>query len=64
MEKSVKELFRRYEKLFRMALADEVDMDEVVSSYAAAFVAASPAGGPGGVELSAGRNIRPSYRYV
>ncbi|MDP2334462.1 MAG: nuclear transport factor 2 family protein [Reyranella sp.] len=44
MENSVKELFERYAKLFRMALADEVDMDEVASSYAAAFVAASPAG--------------------
>lgn len=44
METSVKKLFERYEKLFRMALADEVDMDEVASSYAAAFVAASPAG--------------------
>src|SRR5688500_2521552 len=44
MENSVKKLFERYEKLFRMALMDEVDMDKVASSYAAAFVAASPAG--------------------
>jgi hypothetical protein len=44
MENSVKELFERYGKLFRMALTDEVDMDKVASSYAAAFVAASPAG--------------------
>src|SRR5688572_6974523 len=44
MENSVKALFERYEKLFRMALASEVDMDKVASSYAAAFVAASPAG--------------------
>jgi hypothetical protein len=44
LENSVKELFERYEKLFRMALTDEVDMDKVASSYAAAFVAASPAG--------------------
>ena len=44
MENSVKALFERYEKLFRMALMGEVDMDKVASSYAAAFVAASPAG--------------------
>lgn len=44
MENSVRELFGRYEKLFRMALTGNVDMDEVASSYAAAFVAASPAG--------------------
>jgi hypothetical protein len=50
MENSVKELFERYEQLFRMALTDEVDMDTVASSYAAAFVAASPAG------VSVGRN--------
>ena len=50
MEKSVRELFERYEKLFRRALGGEADMDEVVSSYAAAFVAASPAG------INVGRN--------
>jgi len=50
MEKSVKQLFERYEKLFRMALGGEADMDEVVSSYARAFVAASPAG------VNVGRN--------
>lgn len=44
VENSVKELFERYGKLFRMALTDEVDMDKVALSYAAAFVAASPAG--------------------
>jgi hypothetical protein len=44
MEKSVRDLFERYEKLFRMALAGEVNMDKVASSYAAAFVAASAAG--------------------
>jgi hypothetical protein len=44
MENNVKELFERYENLFRMALTDAVDMDKVASSYAAAFVAASPAG--------------------
>src|SRR5438874_7377469 len=50
MENGVKELFERYGKLFRMALTDQVDMDKVASSYAAAFVAASPAG------VSVGRN--------
>jgi hypothetical protein len=44
MENSVRELFERYEKLFRAALTDEVGMDQVASSYAAAFVAGSPAG--------------------
>jgi hypothetical protein len=38
MENSVKELFERYGQLFRMALTDEVDMDKVAASYAAAFV--------------------------
>ncbi|WP_119271707.1 nuclear transport factor 2 family protein [Taklimakanibacter deserti] len=50
MEKSVGELFERYEKLFRRALGGEADMDEVTSSYAGAFVAASPAG------VNVGRN--------
>ncbi|WP_375293185.1 hypothetical protein [Bradyrhizobium sp. sGM-13] len=50
MEKNVKDLFEHYENLFRTALRDQVDMDEVVSSYATAFVAASPAG------VSVGRN--------
>ena len=44
MENSVKELFERYGDLFRRALTDGVDTDKVASSYAAAFVAASPAG--------------------
>jgi hypothetical protein len=50
MESSVQGLFKRYEELFRRALKGQVDMDEVTSSYAAAFVAASPAG------VSVGRN--------
>ncbi|MCK1707956.1 MULTISPECIES: hypothetical protein [unclassified Bradyrhizobium] len=44
MENNVKQLFERYEKLFRMTLTGEVDMDKVASSYTAKFVAASPAG--------------------
>jgi hypothetical protein len=50
MEKTVMDLFERYERLFRAALNDQVDMDQVASSYAPAFVAASPAG------VSIGRN--------
>jgi hypothetical protein len=44
MEESVREFLYRYEELFRAALKNEVDMQQVVSSYASAFVAASPAG--------------------
>ena len=44
MDETVKALFGRYERLFRTALTGDVDMDEVASSYAAAFIAASPAG--------------------
>ncbi|MGY4288105.1 hypothetical protein ACVWXO_007325 [Bradyrhizobium sp. LM2.7] len=33
MENNVKQLFERYEKLFRMTLTGEVDMDKVASSY-------------------------------
>jgi hypothetical protein len=44
MEEDIKELFARYRELFRRALANDVDLDEVVSSYAPAFIAASPAG--------------------
>lgn len=50
MEKNVRDLFERYEKLFRTALSDQVDMDQVASSYATAFIAASPVG------VSVGRN--------
>ncbi|MBR0858432.1 nuclear transport factor 2 family protein [Bradyrhizobium liaoningense] len=58
MENSVRELFERYGRLFRMALEDAVDMDEVVSSYAAAFVAASPAG------VSVGQNDEQLKRMM
>jgi hypothetical protein len=50
MEKSVNELFQRYQELFRKALKGAADMEQVASSYAAAFIAASPAG------LSVGQN--------
>jgi hypothetical protein len=44
MEKTIKDLFERYREIFRKALGNDVDLDEVAASYAAAFVAASPAG--------------------
>jgi hypothetical protein len=44
MESSVKELFDRYQEFFRKALKGEIEMEQVASSYASAFVAASPAG--------------------
>ncbi len=44
MEKSVNELFKRYQDFFRKGLKNEASMEEVASSYAAAFIAASPAG--------------------
>lgn len=44
MEARVKKLFERYELLFKKSLAGDVDMDEVASVYASAFIAASPAG--------------------
>src|SRR5262245_58616756 len=44
MEKSVNELFERYQEFFRKALQNNVDMEQVVSSYSSAFIAASPAG--------------------
>ncbi|MER8826836.1 nuclear transport factor 2 family protein [Mesorhizobium sp. M0938] len=44
MEAEVRKLFERYEQLFRKSLAGDADMDEVVSVYASAFIAASPAG--------------------
>jgi hypothetical protein len=53
MERSVSELFQRYQELFRTALKGEVDMERVASSYASAFIAASPAG------VSAGQNGEP-----
>ncbi|PAQ07035.1 hypothetical protein [Mesorhizobium temperatum] len=44
MEAQVRKLFERYEQLFEKSLAGDADMDEVTSVYAAAFIAASPAG--------------------
>ncbi|MBN9424922.1 MAG: nuclear transport factor 2 family protein [Burkholderiales bacterium] len=44
MEKSVNELFQRYQEFFRRGLKNEADMEQVASSYATAFIAASPAG--------------------
>jgi hypothetical protein len=44
MEAQVRKLFERYERLFEKSLAGDADMDEVTSVYAAAFIAASPAG--------------------
>lgn len=44
MESSVKELFDRYQEFFRKALMGEIEMEQVASSYASAFIAASPAG--------------------
>lgn len=44
MEKAIQRLFERYQRLFQQALHDDVDMDDVTSSYATAFIAASPAG--------------------
>jgi hypothetical protein len=44
MEKSVNELFERYQELFKNALKNTINMEQVMSSYASAFIAASPAG--------------------
>ena len=44
MEDSVRKLFERYESFFKQSLAGDIDMDEVGSLYASAFIAASPAG--------------------
>jgi hypothetical protein len=44
MEDSVRKLFERYESFFKQSLAGDIDMDEVESLYASAFIAASPAG--------------------
>jgi hypothetical protein len=44
METSVRKLFARYESVFNRALGGGMDMDEVASLYASAFIAASPAG--------------------
>jgi hypothetical protein len=44
MEKRIHEFFRRYEEFFRKGLKNEADMDQLASTYASAFIAASPAG--------------------
>ena len=44
MDMSVRTFFERYEQLFKEALADSADMDEVASLYASEFITASPAG--------------------
>lgn len=42
MEIGVKTLFERYERFVRRSLVGEIDIDEVASLYAPAFIAASP----------------------
>ncbi len=44
MERAVKQLFERYERLFNEALGGDADMEAVASLYATDFIAASPAG--------------------
>ena len=44
METSVKELFERYEHVFRCALRGVIDMNEAALLYAPEFIAATPAG--------------------
>ena len=44
METSVKKFFERYEQLFNKSIDGGIDMEEVSSFYASAFIAASPAG--------------------
>lgn len=43
-ERTTRELFERYRNLFCKGIRGEVDMKEVASSYASAFIAASPQG--------------------
>ena len=43
-EKFIHEFFKRYQDFFRQGLKNEADMEQVASSYATAFIAASPAG--------------------
>jgi hypothetical protein len=43
-EKRVREFFERYQDFFRQGLKGKADMEQVASSYATAFIAASPAG--------------------
>jgi hypothetical protein len=44
MEAAVRKLFERYERAFNRSLGGHVDMDEIASLYAPAFIGASPAG--------------------
>ncbi len=44
MEPAVRDLFQRYQRFFNRALFGDLDMAEAASFYAAAFIAASPAG--------------------
>jgi hypothetical protein len=44
VETSVRQLFERYERVFAKALRGHIDMEELASLYASAFIAASPAG--------------------
>lgn len=43
-EEHIHAFFRRYQDIFRQGLRKQADMEQVASSYASAFVAASPAG--------------------
>jgi hypothetical protein len=44
MEGAVRKLFERYESFFNRSLGGDMDMDEVASLYAPAFIGAAPAG--------------------
>jgi hypothetical protein len=44
VEEAVRKLFERYQRLFRQALDGNADLEDVASSYASGFVAASPSG--------------------
>ena len=43
-EQRIHEFFKRYQDFFRQGLKNEADLEQVASSYATAFIAASPAG--------------------
>lgn len=43
-EKHIHEFFKRCQDFFRQGLKNEADMEQVASSYATAFIAATPAG--------------------
>jgi hypothetical protein len=44
MESAVRKLFERYQSFFNQSLGGEMDIDEVASLYASAFIAATPSG--------------------